>query len=766
MIVRHIPMKVIRKSNFAGLIQYMTNEHGKQERVGEIRITNCQSNEIEWAIHEVQATQELNQRAKGDKTYHLLISFPAGEIPSAEVLKDIEQRVCSSIGLGEHQRISVVHYDTDNFHIHVGINKIHPKRYTLHEPYLAYKKLGEIATMLEIEHGLQRVNHIPHKVGSENRADDMEHHSGIGSLLNWIKSECMDQLKAANNWSQFHQVLAQHGLELRVRGNGLVIVDGLGIGVKASSISRDFSKAKLEKVFGSFENNAPTHPGFTPPKAKKAVVAKVGHNPPPRSQNRLYSLGQLETLSIGQGSHYSLKPIDMKINTSALYARYQEEQNNAKYYCSLELSRAKARKNQLIEAAKRGGRLKRATIKLLRGTPVTKKALYALTSQAVQSTIEEAKTKYAKERESIYLKYQRSTWADWLKLKALEGDADALYALRSREVRQDLKGNVVAGLGMQRGEPNFRIKTDNITKTGTVIYRVGTSAIRDDGELINMSRGSSEEGIAAALHMAMNRYGECITVKGSDAFKEQVVTVAAQLKLNLRFDNEQLELQRQHLIKTQKAKEKHHESRRQSDFNGRGANRGSNENFGAISVINPDNRGTRRKPSSGGTPKPHLGRIGQQPPPESKNRLRDLSQLGMVQLSNRGEVLLPSHVSGHLEYQRTQSDDGLRRDVSRPGAVNFVSNAADKYIAERELKRQKIADIPKHRRYNINDKGSVKFAGIRQIDGEMLALLKRDDFIVVLPIDRDTAHRMKSLSVDEIVKLTAKGTIVSRGRRR
>jgi len=146
--------------------------------------------------------------------------------------------------------------------------------------------------------------------------------------------------------------------------------------------------------------------------------------------------------------------------------------------------------------------------------------------------------------------------------------------------------------------------------------------------------------------------------------------------------------------------------------------------------------------------------------------LRGLSQLGMVQLSKRGEVLLPSHVSRHLEHQRTQSDDGLRRIVSGPGAVNFISDAADKYIAERELKRQKIADIPKHRRYNKNDEGSVKFAGIRQIDGELLALLKRDNFIVVLPIDSDTAHRMKRLSVGEMVKLTARGTIASRGRSR
>ncbi len=766
MIVRHIPMKAIRKSNFSGLIHYMTNEHGKQERVGEIRITNCQSKEIEWALHEVQATQELNQRAQGDKTYHLLISFPAGEIPSEKALKDIEERVCSSIGFGEHQRISVVHYDTDNFHIHVGINKIHPTRYILHEPYLAYKKLGEIATLLEIEHGLQRVNHIPHKVGSENRADDMEHHAGIGSLLNWIKSECQEQLKAANNWPHFHHVLEQHGLELHERGSGLVIVDGSGVGVKASSVSRDFSKAKLEKQFGSFEKNAS---GLMKPKSssiKKPSIARVGHKPPPRSQNRLNNLGQLQSIHLGQGPHYSPKPIHMKINTVELYARYQAEQNNAKFNCASELSRARARKNQLIESAKRSGRLKRAAIKLVRGTNINKKVLYALASQAVKANVEQAKKKHLKEREAIYLKYQRCAWADWLKLKATEGDVDALNALRSREVRQNLKGNIFTGKRMQSSEFKPAVKPDNITKTGTIIYRAGASAIRDDGELVKISRGSSKEGIRVALRMAMNRYGDCITVNGSEAFKEQIVQVAAELKLNITFDNAKLELRRQHLIETSIVKEKNHESRKQSDLNRRRTNRGGNENIGAVSSIDPSSRRTRGARDSGRPSKPHIGRIGQQPPPESKNRLRNLSQLSVVQLASRSEVLLPGHVSDHMEHQRAQPNNQLRRNLSRPGSVNLNSDAAEKYIAERELKRQKIVDIPRHRRCNKNDLGIVHFAGTRQVDGELLVLLKRDDFIIVLPANKNEAQKIKSLSIGCPITLTPKGIILSKGRGR
>lgn len=742
----------------------MTNEHGKQERVGEIRVTNCQSQEVEWALHEIEATQALNQRAQGDKTYHLLISFPAGEIPSPDVLKDIEDRICASVGYGEHQRISVVHYDTDNFHIHVGINKIHPTRYTLHEPYLAYKKLGEIATLLEIKHGLQQVNHIPHKVGSENRADDMEHHAGIGSLLNWIKSECMEQLQEANTWPQFHQVLEQRGLELRERGNGLVIVDSSGVGVKASSVSRDFSKAKLEKLFGPFEGNASVP--IKPSLIKKPGIARVGHKPPPRSQHRLNDLGQLQSIQLEQGPHYSPQPIHMKMNTVELYDRYQAEQNNAKFNCAAELSRARVRKNQLIESAKRSGRLKRAAIKLIQGAHINKKVLYVLTSQVVKANVEQAKKNYLKERDAIYLKYQRCAWADWLKLKATEGDGDALNALRSREVRQNLKGNIFTGKGIQRSEPNSEIKPDNITKTGTIIYRAGTSAIRDDGERIKISRGSSEEGIAAALRMAMKRYGECISVNGSETFKEQIVQVAAQLKLNIIFDNAKLELRRQHLIKTTIVKDINHESRRQSDFNSRRTNRGSNEIVGTVRAFDPSSRRARGVRDFGRSSKPHIGRIGQQPPPESKNRLRDLSQLGVVQLTNRSEMLLPGHVSGHMEHQGTQSDNRMRRDVFGSGAVNFISDAADKYIAERELKRQKITDIPKHRRYNKNDEGFVRFAGTRQVDGEILVLLKHDEGIIVVPVNKADAERIKRLSIGSPVALTLNGIVLSKGRSR
>jgi hypothetical protein len=53
----------------------------------------------------------------------------------------IEERFCNALGYAEHQRISVVHHDTDNVHIHVAINKIHPTTFTIHAPIRDYKTL-------------------------------------------------------------------------------------------------------------------------------------------------------------------------------------------------------------------------------------------------------------------------------------------------------------------------------------------------------------------------------------------------------------------------------------------------------------------------------------------------------------------------------------------------------------------------------------------------------------------------------------------------
>lgn len=90
----------------------------------------------------------------------------------------------------------------------------------------------------------------------------------------------------------------------------------------------------------------------------------------------------------------------------------------------------------------------------------------------------------------------------------------------------------------------------------------------------------------------------------------------------------------------------------------------------------------------------------------------------------------------------------------------------DKYIAEREEKRLKGFDIPKHMHYT-NEDGVLLFAGMRNVDSQNLALLKRGNEVLVMPIDQTTAHRLKRITVGDAVSITPQGSIkTSKGRSR
>lgn len=508
MIIKHVPMRTLRKSNVVSLVNYLTNTQERQERVGEITLTNCQSDRHDAAALELLNTQSLNTRAQSDKTYHLIISFRPGELPSAATLRAIEDRVCHRLGFGEHQRVSVLHHDTNNVHLHLAINKIHPTRYTLHEPYKAYRAFGELCDSLEVTFHLERDHHQARKTGGENRASDMERQAGTESLIGWMQRDCLEELRSAQSWPELHQMLHQHGLAIQPRGQGLVITDWQGTFVRASSVARDLSKVSLERRLGRFEPPGPVR------------TAK-----PTR--------------------RYEPKPLHSRMDTTALYARYQQDRLARAQGRAVALHEARTRKAHHIDAATRAGQMKRATIKLTMSGRITKKLLYAKVSQSLRSEIRQSVERYRRECAAITARYTRLTWADWLRQQALTGDQEALRALRAREAARGLTGDTITGVGKRLLANVVGANQDHITKQGTIIYRVGLSAVRDDGTRLQVSREVTNAGIDAALRLAIQKYGTTIAVAGSDAFKARVAEVAAHARLTIRFDDPTVEQQRQ-----------------------------------------------------------------------------------------------------------------------------------------------------------------------------------------------------------------------------
>ena len=50
MIAKHVPMQSAKRSDFAGLVSYVTNAQRNHERVGWVAVTNCHSDRSEVAI--------------------------------------------------------------------------------------------------------------------------------------------------------------------------------------------------------------------------------------------------------------------------------------------------------------------------------------------------------------------------------------------------------------------------------------------------------------------------------------------------------------------------------------------------------------------------------------------------------------------------------------------------------------------------------------------------------------------------------------------
>ena len=657
-------MKSVKKSDFASLVNYLADDQAKQSRVATTSVTHCESSDLRAAFIEVMAIQAMNTRAESDKTYHLILSFRAGERPEDDVLKTIEREVCVGLGYGEHQRISVAHDDTDNFHLHIAVNKIHPTRLTIHNPYNDHKTLGRLCAALELHYGLERDNHSAVRVGSENRALDMEHHAGVESLLGWIKRECLAQLLAATSWTELHRVLQAHGLAIHERGNGLVICDQAGLMVKASSVARTLSKTKLLERFGDFKP-----PFDTDPQSNLNHIDNH-NNKPLKAQAPV--------------KHYAATPVRTRMDTTLLFSRYKNEQLGIAGYRAQAGQAALAKKARLIADVKSKAKLKRATTQLAGGSRAEKKCLYALISHSVKSELKSINEHYRQERERLLKQCQPLQWADWLRREATSGNPEALAALRARRGTITLKGNTVSASGGVMQKTGVNAIQESITKKGTIIYRVGSSAVRDEGDRLKVSRGATREGLAAALCLAMERYGTHITVTGTAEFKAQIVEVAANAKLDLMFTDAALEQQRMALIKQASTNQQ-------------------------VSTHNV--KDTRSEAEA--------------------NKLMSVRQ-------------------------------GIAVSALTP--LSFA--AADLYIQEREQKRLKILDILKHRRYTNADVGVLAFMGVRHSAGESLALLKRDEVILVMPIDEKTAKRLSRLAIGDPV--TCKGMVIvkTRGKNR
>lgn len=487
MIAKKFSMEDSRKSNFRSLSNYITSNQQKAHRVLNVAVTNCSSDEVKWAVLEIMAVQQANTRAQSDKTYHLMVSLPHGEKPDVTTLLKIEDEYCKGLGFAEHQRISAIHEDTDHLHIHIAINKIHPQKLTIKEPYYDYLKLGEISQELEITHKLTPTNHERKQTSSQARAVDMEKYSGQESLMNWIKRECGPELEQVGTWHDLHAVAAQHNLEVKQRTTGLVFVSlESGIMVKGSSVSRKLSKGALQKRLGEFEEKAI---------AEDNVQLRKSYSKPP------------------------VIPPD-----KGLFGSYKFEQGRLKCKRAEALAISRAEKNSKIAKLKEKKRLIRQRLK---GLGLGKQKNYAKLQKKIDLEIKKLQQHYKAKRASIHKATKPATWTDWLKMQAKARNLAAIAELR-KEGSAALRGNQIH----YTAPVALPFNIDNVTKKGTINYLcVGGMVAKDNGESLTLTNNNNDDLLAILKIMADSQQN--INATGSREFRNQIVTLVADNNLPL-----------------------------------------------------------------------------------------------------------------------------------------------------------------------------------------------------------------------------------------
>jgi hypothetical protein len=246
-------------SRLAKLVAYMLRGKGEERctwyMAGNLEGLDRQQN-AGLAVDVMELLQEGNTRAKGNKTYHLVISFhPEDRRLAPAELKGVVRRAVGAAGLEEHQYIAVRHSEQEHEHLHVAVNKIHPETLKIHHPYKAIHAYQALASILEEELGLHRVNRARGRSES-HRVRSFEAHQGLESFARWARRTVGDatELDRIESWHALHEELKRFGVRVMRRGNGLALVDAARptVACKASALGRGWSRQRLCARYGEF----------------------------------------------------------------------------------------------------------------------------------------------------------------------------------------------------------------------------------------------------------------------------------------------------------------------------------------------------------------------------------------------------------------------------------------------------------------------------------------------------------------------------------
>ncbi len=275
---------------------------------------------IEWTAgihvndHPGIAASEMRMLARNNTrvdrpVYHYSINWHPEE--SERVDRDLALEVVKAtlddLGLSEHQALVVAHNDTEHFHVHVMVNRIHPETFKSWKQGLSIKALERSMAQLSLEHGFDIVpghhnaeelgiSPPPYDTALPDGAHWYEDRTGDDSDLTCAREALFDHVNDAITWDDLTERLEPLGFKVEPSGRGMVFRDKDGGFIKASAISRDFARERLEARFKETFNEYKTR--------KSELELRHGN------ENESNSIENVETITELKSAPEDLKEID------------------------------------------------------------------------------------------------------------------------------------------------------------------------------------------------------------------------------------------------------------------------------------------------------------------------------------------------------------------------------------------------------------------------------------------------------------------------
>ena len=529
MIAKKIPnskKSSTKSARVSGLAQYIT----EPERVNQIEkcvyseAVNFISTDLQSQAAEMVALSQEAVKSK-DPIDHWVLSWKANERPTPQQASEAAAIFIKQCGLEDHQYIIGLHDDTENMHLHIAVNRVHPDTCKVVKINKGFDKEAahQAIAIIEKKQGWSveenpryRTNDLADLVidpttkrpqiftaGEKQQqpttqAQAMEIQTGQKSAQRIGIENAAPIIANSTTWQELHAAMAEAGMQYQRKGSGAVVQVGAEL-VKASNIDRKASLSALEKRLGPYQPSQVIQP-----------IKNHEYAPQPLKENQ-------------PGWHE--------------YIAIRDAQRAAKMHATTDQQKRHGEERAALAAKQKA---ERAVIFAgnWQGKGEAKNVLKSVV--AIQQAAEklELSQQHKDERKALQAQYKPlpiyKEWKEQPQIVSLH-----VLPLIEQRIERDKPVTVAQTL---------RSLSCSVDARKHITYQLDRKDVfRDEGRTIAILDTNSDQGIAAALATAQQKFGPTLELTGSEAFKKKAVAVAVANHLTCRFSDPELDKLREQL---------------------------------------------------------------------------------------------------------------------------------------------------------------------------------------------------------------------------